>query len=111
MTARRSAGAMRAIRRPIRRPKDLSMAARPFWKGYMKLSLVTCPVAMMSATSEEEKGRFHVLTRAPGNLIQSQYAAAERGKPVDEADEVKGYARGENDYVVLDDDELESIGL
>ena len=37
------------------------MAARPFWKGYMKLSLVTCPVAMMAATSEEEKVRFHVL--------------------------------------------------
>jgi len=48
------------------------MAARPFWKGYMKLSLVTCPVAMMSATSEEEKVRFHVLNRRTGNRIQSQ---------------------------------------
>ena len=43
------------------------MAARPFWKGYMKLSLVTCPVAMMAATSEEEKVRFHVLNRRTGN--------------------------------------------
>jgi DNA end-binding protein Ku len=87
------------------------MAARPFWKGYMKLSLVTCPVAMMSATSEEEKVRFHVLNRRTGNRIHSQYVDAETSKPVDEADEVKGYARGENDYVLLDDDELESIGL
>ena len=83
------------------------MAARPFWKGYMKLSLVTCPVAMMSATSEEEKVRFHVLNRRTGNRIQSHYVDAETGKPVEEADEVKGYARGENDYVLLDDDELE----
>ena len=87
------------------------MAARPFWKGYMKLSLVTCPVAMMAATSEEEKVRFHVLNRRTGNRIQSHYVDAETGRPVDEADEVKGYARGEDDYVLLDDDELELIGL
>ena len=87
------------------------MAARPFWKGYMKLSLVTCPVAMMSATSEEDKVRFHVLNRRTGNRIQSHYVDAETGKPVDEADEVKGYARGEDDYVLLEDEELESVAL
>jgi DNA end-binding protein Ku len=87
------------------------MAARPFWKGYMKLSLVTCPVAMMSATSEEEKVRFHVLNRRTGNRIQSHYVDADTGKPVDEADEAKGYARGENDYVLLEDEELESVAL
>ena len=87
------------------------MAARPFWKGYMKLSLVTCPVAMMSATSEEEKVRFHVLNRRTGNRIQSHYVDAETGKPVDEANEVKGYARGEDDYVLLEDEELESVAL
>ncbi len=88
------------------------MAARPFWKGYMKLSLVTCPVAMMSATSEEEKVRFHVLNRRTGNAeLPDHYVDAETGKPVNEADEVKGYTRGENDYVLLDDDELESVAL
>ena len=87
------------------------MAARPFWKGYMKLSLVTCPVAMMAATSEEEKVRFHVLNRRTGNRILSQYVDAGTGKPVDEANEVKGYARGEDDYVLLDDEELELIEL
>jgi DNA end-binding protein Ku len=87
------------------------MAARPFWKGYMKLSLVTCPVAMMSATSEEEKVRFHVLNRRTDNRIQSHYVDAETGKPVDEANEVKGYARGEDDYVLLEDEELESVAL
>jgi len=87
------------------------MAPRPFWKGYMKLSLVTCPVAMTSATSEEDKVRFHLLNRKTGNRVQSHYVDAETGKPVEEADEVKGYARGENDYVLLEDDELGSIAL
>jgi DNA end-binding protein Ku len=87
------------------------MAPRPFWKGYMKLSLVTCPVAMTTATSEEEKVRFHVLNRRTGNRILSQSVDAETGKPVAEADEVKGYARGEHDYVLLEDEELESIAL
>jgi DNA end-binding protein Ku len=87
------------------------MASRPFWKGYMKLSLVTCPVAMTPATSEADKVRFHVLNRRTGNRILSQSVDAETGRPVGEDDEVKGYARGERDYVLLEDDELESIAL
>jgi DNA end-binding protein Ku len=87
------------------------MAPRPFWKGYMKLSLVTCPVAMTTATSEEDKVRFHVLNRQTGNRILSQSVDAETGKPVSEGDEVKGYARGEHDYVLLEDEELESVAL
>ena len=87
------------------------MAPRPFWKGYMKLSLVTCPVAMTSATSEEEKVRFHVLNRRTGNRIHSQYVDTETGKPVEEANEIKGYARGEDDFVLLDDDELDAVAL
>ena len=87
------------------------MASRPFWKGYMKLSLVTCPVAMTPATSEEDKVRFHVLNRRTGNRILSQSVDAETGRPVGEEDEVKGYARGEHDYVLLEDEELESIAL
>jgi len=87
------------------------MASRPFWKGYMRLSLVTCPVAMTPATSEEDKVRFHVLNRRTGNRILSQSVDAETGRPVGEDDVVKGYARGEHDYVLLEDDELESIAL
>ncbi len=87
------------------------MAPRPFWKGYMKLSLVTCPVAMTPATSEEDKVRFHVLNRRTGNRILSQSVDAETGRPVGEDDEVRGYARGEHEYVLLEDEELESIAL
>jgi DNA end-binding protein Ku len=87
------------------------MAPRPFWKGYLKLSLVTCPVAMMPATSENEKVRFHTLNRATGNRVVSRYVDAVSGKPVDEDDEVKGYPRGEDDYVLLEDEELEAVAL
>ena len=48
-------------------------APRAFWKGYLKLSLVTCPVAMMPAVSEEEKVRFHTLNRKTGDRVHTRY--------------------------------------
>lgn len=87
------------------------MAPRPFWKGYLKLSLVTCSVAMTPATTESGKVRFHTLNRKTGNRVVSQYVDAVSGKPVDEEDEVKGYPRGEQDYVLLEDEELEAVAL
>ena len=87
------------------------MAPRSFWKGYLKLSLVTCPVAMTTATTENEKVRFHTLNRTTGNRVVSQYVDAATGKPIDENDEVKGYARGEDHYVLLEGEELEAVAL
>ena len=87
------------------------MAPRSFWKGYLKLSLVTCPVAMTPATSENEKVRFHTLNRKTGHRVVTQYVDVVSGKPVGEEDEVRGYERGEGDYVLLEDDELEAVGL
>lgn len=87
------------------------MAPRPFWKGYLKLSLVTCPVAMTPATTEKEKVRFHTLNRKSGHRVVSQYVDSVSGKPVADHDEVKGYQRGEDEYVLLEDDELEAVAL
>jgi DNA end-binding protein Ku len=87
------------------------MAVRTFWKGYLKLSLVTCPVAMSPATSEEEKLRFHTLNRATGNRVVSRYVDSMTRKPVDDDDQAKGYERGEGDYVILDDEEIEAVAL
>lgn len=87
------------------------MALRPSWKGYLKLSLVTCPVQMMPATSESEKVHFHTLNRETRNRVVSRYVDAVTGKAVREDDEVKGYQRGENDYVILEDAELENVAL
>jgi DNA end-binding protein Ku len=85
--------------------------ARPYWRGYLKLSLVTCPIEMTPATSESEKVRFHTLNKLTGNRIASRYVDAVTGKEVDEDDEVKGYERGENDFVFLENEELENLAL
>lgn len=87
------------------------MATRVFWKGYLKLSLVTCAVTLTPATSEGEKLRFHTLNSKTGNRVVSRYLDAVTGKPVKEDDEARGFARGEDDYVILEDDELEAVAL
>ena len=87
------------------------MAPRTFWKGYLKLSLVTCPVTMAPATSEAEKLRFHTLNARNGNRVLSRYVDAVSGKPVREEDEARGYPRGEDEFVLLEDDELDGIAL
>jgi DNA end-binding protein Ku len=87
------------------------MAPRPYWKGYLKLSLVTCPVTLSPATSESDKLRFHTLNRATGNRVVSQYVDSVTGKPVKDGNDVRGYARGENDYVILTEGDLDSVAL
>jgi DNA end-binding protein Ku len=87
------------------------MAPRSFWKGYLKLSLVTCPVAMMPATTESEKVRFHTLNRATGHRVRSRYVDAETGEPVDPDNAVKAYPAAEDRYVILEEDEIARVGL
>src|SRR3546814_53554 len=87
------------------------MAQRTFWKGYLKLSLVTCPVAMMPATTESAKIRFHTINRATGNRIMSRYVDSVTHKVVDDDEQVKGYETGEGEYVMLEEDEIASVAL
>src|SRR5271157_5123810 len=87
------------------------MAPRPFWKGYLKLSLVTCPVALTPATSDADKVRFHTLNRRTGNRVVSRYVDAVSGRAVEEEDEATGYARDKTSSVVLEDEELEAVKL
>lgn len=87
------------------------MAPRSFWKGYLKLSLVTCPVAMMPATSDTEKVRFHTLNAKTGHRVVSQFIDSVTGEPVDDDDEVRGYPRSEDEFVLLEDDELDAVAL
>ncbi len=87
------------------------MAPRSFWKGYLKLSLVTCPVTMVPATAETAKIRFHTLNRATGNRVEARWIDAGTGATVETEDEVKGYEIGEDQYVVLEDDELDAVAL
>ncbi|WP_415392195.1 Ku protein [Paracoccus sp. SJTW-4] len=87
------------------------MAPRSFWRGYLKLSLVTCPVTMAPATSESGKVRFHTLNARTGNRVVSRYVDAVTARPVPDEDQARGYPRGEDEFVLLEDDELDSIAL
>lgn len=87
------------------------MAPRPYWRGYLKLSLVTCSVTLAPATTESAKVRFHTLNRKTGQRIYTRYVDAVSGKTVEDEDQVKGYERGQDDYVQLEDEDLDAVQL
>ena len=87
------------------------MAPRPNWKGFLKLSLVSCSVAMYSATSTSQRIRFNVINRKTGNRIHNEIVDAETGKPVDEEDRVKGYKLDGDQYLLMEEDELDNVAL
>lgn len=87
------------------------MAVRPYWKGYLKLSLVTCAVTLSPATTEGNRVRFHTLNRKTGDRIYTRYVDAETGRTVDDDHQVKAYEKAEDDYVILEDDELDAVKL
>src|SRR3546814_16782714 len=86
------------------------MAPRPYWKGYLKLSLVTCPVSLTPATTTGGKVRFHTINSATGNRVRSRYIDAETNKPERAEDEVRGYETEEGRHVVIEDEALEAVG-
>jgi DNA end-binding protein Ku len=68
------------------------MAPRANWKGYLRLSLVSCPIALYPATSEREKVSFHQINKQTGNRVRMQRVDEVTHEPVDYANIVKGYA-------------------
>jgi DNA end-binding protein Ku len=87
------------------------MARQPYWKGYLKLSLVTCPVVMAPAVTESGKVKFKMVNGATGNAVESVYLDSETGKPVPQASQVKGYEREEGEYIILEDDDFAAVAL
>ncbi len=87
------------------------MAPRAYWKGYLKLSLVSCPIALFPATSEREKISFHQVNKATGNRIRYKKIDAETGEEVDNADIVKGYEVDKGQYIELDPEEIEAVAI
>src|SRR5688500_14448114 len=87
------------------------MAPRANWKGYLKLSLVSCAIALYPATSSSARVRFHTLNRETGNRVKRQFIDSETGEPVDADAEVKGYEVGKGSYLVVEDEELEAIRI
>jgi DNA end-binding protein Ku len=87
------------------------MAPRAYWKGYLKLSLVACPIQLFPAISERDKIKFHQINRKTGNRIKYCKLDAMTGKPVSDEDIVKGYEVSKGRYVEISDDELETIAI
>jgi len=87
------------------------VAPRAYWKGYLKLSLVSCPIALFPATSEREKISFHQLNKETGNRIRYKKVDADTGDEVDNADIVKGYELAKGEYIELDPQELEAVAI
>src|ERR687889_1552096 len=86
-------------------------APRANWKGYLRLSLVSCPVAVYPATSESEKVRFNQLNSKTGNRIKYVKVDAGTGEEVDNDDIVKGYQVSKGHYIEITDEDLEAVSV
>lgn len=85
------------------------MAQRANWKGFLRLSLVTCPVALFPATSESEKISFNQINKNTGNRIKYRKVDADTGDEVETEDIVKGYKTDGGSYIQVEPDEIEAI--
>lgn len=86
------------------------MAARPTWNGYLRLSLVSCPVALYTATSRAGEVHFNMLNPKTGNRIRMIPTDPDTG-PIERDDIVKGYEIEKDQYVIMTDDEIAAVKL
>src|SRR4051812_42058274 len=91
---------------------EISMTpARPYWKGYLKLSLVSCPIALYTGTSSAERVSFRQINKKTGNRLRQQLVDEVTREPVESFDKGRGYEYAKNAYVPVDDDELDAIAV
>src|SRR6202165_5453679 len=90
---------------------EYPMAPRANWKGFLRLSLVTCPVALYPATSDTEKVSFNQINRKPGHRIKYAKVDADTGEEVASEDIMKGYKVDTDTYIEVSKDELDDIAL
>ena len=86
------------------------MAARPTWQGHLKLSLVTCPVALYTATSSASHVSFHLINPETNNRIRMVATDPDTG-PIERSDLVKGYEVSKDEYVLFDDADFDKVKL
>src|SRR5437588_13118374 len=87
------------------------MAPRANWKGFLRLSLVTCPIALFPATSESEKISFNQINKKTGHRIRYLKVDADTGEEVSTEDIIKGYQVDKDQYLEVTRDELDNIAL
>src|SRR5215470_14797332 len=86
-----------------------TMAPRAYWKGYLKLSLVSCPIALNPATSSSERVSFRQINKKTGNRLRQQMVDEVTREAVEGEDKGRGYEYAKNAYILVDDDELDAI--
>ncbi|HEV7874247.1 MAG TPA: Ku protein [Enterovirga sp.] len=87
------------------------MAPRSNWKGYLKLSLVSCPVQLFPATSTKERVAFHLLSRESGNRLRRKLVDPDTDEAVESDEQVKGFEVAKNEYVLVEEDEIASVAI
>lgn len=87
------------------------MAPRPSWEGHLRLSLVSCPVALYTATSREGDVSFRLINPDTGNRVRQLMVDAETGKEVERKDLVRGFEVEKDQYILLSDEEIRSVRL
>ena len=85
--------------------------SRPYWKGYLKLSLVSCPIALYTASSSTERVSFRQINKKTGNRLRQQLVDEVTREPVESEDKGRGYEYSKNAYIPVDDDELDAIAI
>ena len=83
------------------------MAPRPYWKGYLKLSLVSCPIALYPAIDASERISFRQVNKSTGNRLRQQLVDSVTGEVVPSFEKGRGYEVAENQFVVVEDEELD----
>ena len=85
--------------------------ARPFWKGYLKLSLVSCRIALYTGTCTTERLTFRQINKKTGNRLRQQLVDEDTREPVEGENKGRGYEYAKNTYIPADDDELQAIAI
>lgn len=91
--------------------KTRTKALKPTWEGHLKLSLVTCPVALYTAIERTADVHFNLINPKTGNRIRMQTVDAGTRRPVERSDLVRGFAVAKNKYLLVDKDELDAVKL
>ena len=87
------------------------IAPRAYWKGFLRLSLVSCPIALYPATSERQKIHFHQINRKTGNRIQYRKVDSGTGRELDKDEIIKAYEKSKGEYIPVEPEELEAVAL
>jgi len=84
---------------------------RPYWQGYLKLALVSCPIALHTACSTSERIAFRQINRATGHRLRQQLIDEETREPITSDQKARGYEIAKNQYLMVEDEELEKIQI